>query len=50
MALWVKPQSLGLADQKVGDLNPRARVSSRCSVPAPANLAVQKHVKVQVDK
>uniref|UniRef100_A0A670ISM2 Uncharacterized protein n=1 Tax=Podarcis muralis TaxID=64176 RepID=A0A670ISM2_PODMU len=42
--------SLGLADQKVGGSNPRHGVSSRCSVPAPANLAVRKHVKVQVDK
>ncbi|CAI5771145.1 Hypothetical predicted protein [Podarcis lilfordi] len=50
VALWVKPQSLGLADQKVGSLNPRNRVSSLFSVSAPANLAVRKHVKVQVDK
>ena len=50
MALWSKPQSLGLADQKVGGLNPRDRVSSRCLVYAPANLAVRKHVKVKVDK
>ena len=49
VALWVKPQSLELADQKVGGSNPRDGVSSRL-VPAPANLAVQKHVKVQVDK
>uniref|UniRef100_A0A670K6R7 Transmembrane protein 143 n=1 Tax=Podarcis muralis TaxID=64176 RepID=A0A670K6R7_PODMU len=45
VALWVKPQSLGLADQKVGGLNPRDGVSSCCSVPAPANLAVRKHVE-----
>uniref|UniRef100_A0A670IEG3 Uncharacterized protein n=1 Tax=Podarcis muralis TaxID=64176 RepID=A0A670IEG3_PODMU len=44
---WVKPLSLGLANQKVGGSNPRNGVSSRCSVPAPANLAVQKPVKVQ---
>ena len=50
VALWVKPQSLGLAYQKVGGSNPRDGVSSRCSVPAPAHLAVRKHVKVQVDK
>uniref|UniRef100_A0A670IZA3 Argonaute RISC component 1 n=1 Tax=Podarcis muralis TaxID=64176 RepID=A0A670IZA3_PODMU len=42
VALWVKPQNLGLANQKVGGLNPHDRVSSRCSVPAPANLAVRK--------
>uniref|UniRef100_A0A670JST1 Kinesin family member 27 n=1 Tax=Podarcis muralis TaxID=64176 RepID=A0A670JST1_PODMU len=30
---------LGLADRKVGGLNPRGGVRSRCSVPAPANLA-----------
>ena len=47
---WSKPQSLRLADQKVGGSNPRDRVSSCCSVPAPAHLAVQKHVRVQVDK
>uniref|UniRef100_A0A670K5D9 Uncharacterized protein n=1 Tax=Podarcis muralis TaxID=64176 RepID=A0A670K5D9_PODMU len=45
VALWVKPQSLGLADQKVGGWNPRDRVSSCCLVPAPANLAVRKHIK-----
>ncbi|CAI7935212.1 PTPRF interacting protein alpha 3, partial [Podarcis lilfordi] len=39
--------SLGLADQKVGGSKPRNGVSSRCSVPAPANLAVRKHAKVQ---
>uniref|UniRef100_A0A670KAV5 Phorbol-ester/DAG-type domain-containing protein n=1 Tax=Podarcis muralis TaxID=64176 RepID=A0A670KAV5_PODMU len=51
MALWVKPQSLGPADQKVGGSNPRNDgVSSRCSVPTPAHLAVRKHIKVQVDK
>ncbi|CAI5785478.1 pseudouridylate synthase 7 homolog isoform X3 [Podarcis lilfordi] len=50
VALWVKPQSLGLADQKVGCSNPCNGVSSCFSAPAPANLAVQKHVKVQVDK
>ena len=50
VVLWVKPQSLGLADQRVGGSNPHDRVSSRCSVPAPAHLAVWKHVKVQVDK
>ncbi|XP_077777839.1 emerin isoform X3 [Podarcis muralis] len=38
VVLWVKPQSLGLADQKVGGSNPRDGVSSRRSVPAPANL------------
>ncbi|CAI5771367.1 Hypothetical predicted protein, partial [Podarcis lilfordi] len=32
---------------KVGGSNPRDGMSSRCSVPAPANLAVRKHVKVQ---
>ena len=50
VALWVKPQSLGLADQKVGGSNPCHGVSYRCSVPAPAHLAVRKHIKVQVDK
>uniref|UniRef100_A0A670J8T0 Uncharacterized protein n=1 Tax=Podarcis muralis TaxID=64176 RepID=A0A670J8T0_PODMU len=46
VALWVKPQSLGLADQKVGGSNPRDGVSTRYSVPAPANLAVRKHIKI----
>ncbi|CAI5765321.1 E3 ubiquitin-protein ligase CBL, partial [Podarcis lilfordi] len=32
--------------EKVGGSNPRDRVSSRCSVPAPANLAVQKHKRL----
>ena len=50
VALWPKPQSLGLADQKVGGSNPRDGVSFRGSVPALAKLAVRKHVKVQVDK
>ncbi|XP_060136750.1 peptidyl-prolyl cis-trans isomerase FKBP7 isoform X1 [Zootoca vivipara] len=50
VALWVKPLSLGLADQKVGGSNPRDGVRSRCLVSAPANLAARKHVKVQVDK
>ena len=50
VALWSKPLSLGLADQKVGGSNLRNGVSSHCSVPAPAHLAVRKHVKVQVDK
>ena len=36
----LNPQSLGLADQTVGGSNPRDGVSSRCSVPVPANLAV----------
>uniref|UniRef100_A0A670J395 ubiquitinyl hydrolase 1 n=1 Tax=Podarcis muralis TaxID=64176 RepID=A0A670J395_PODMU len=40
VALWVKPQSLGLADQKVGGSNLCDGVSSRCSVPATAHLAV----------
>uniref|UniRef100_A0A670HZS3 dual-specificity kinase n=1 Tax=Podarcis muralis TaxID=64176 RepID=A0A670HZS3_PODMU len=42
--------SLGLADQKVGGLNPRNGVSSRCSVPAPANLAVRKHASAKALK
>ena len=50
VVLWSKPLSLGLADRKVGGSNPRNGVSSRRLVPAPANLAVRKHVEVQVDK
>ena len=49
VVLWVKSLSLGFHDQKVGGSNPHDGVSSRCLVPAPAKLAVQKHVKVQVD-
>uniref|UniRef100_A0A670JIP3 Nucleoporin 210 like n=1 Tax=Podarcis muralis TaxID=64176 RepID=A0A670JIP3_PODMU len=54
MALWVKPQSLGLADQKVGGSNPHTGVSSRCSVPAPLRaitdlLSPESHLTCQVE-